>query len=134
VTFSVCLGSFLSFSMPDELTCAVVLGLILNALNLFSGFMIKYEDFPDFWVFMYWADPAHYVMEGLVATQFYADHSLVSVLDTSEVMTAQSFAAEFYSDWHYSARGYDVMALCLFIIAFRYAAYLCQAHVRHDKR
>jgi ABC-type multidrug transport system permease subunit len=134
ITSCVFLGSFLGSALPDELTCAVVVGLIINAFSLFGGFMIKYSDFPDFWVFMYWLNPLHYVMEGLVVTQFYGDHSMVSVIGGSTVETAQSFVSNFYEDWHYSARGYDVMALCLFIIAFRVGTYLCLEYVRHDKR
>jgi hypothetical protein len=49
-------------------------------------------------------------------------------------VTAQSFIEDFYEDWHYSARGYDIMALCLFLIAMRLGTYYALAYVRHDKR
>ncbi len=69
-----------------------------------------------------------------MATQFHGDHSLVTAIGSSDTETAQGFVSNFYEDWHYSARGYDVMALCLFIIAFRVGTYLCLEYVRHDKR
>jgi hypothetical protein len=82
----------------------------------------------------YWMDPLHYAIEGIVTTQFHGDHSIVSVVGSTEVTTAQTFVAEFYPDWRYESRGYDVMALCLFIIAFRVGTYVSLEYVRHDKR
>jgi uncharacterized membrane protein YgcG len=64
-------------------------------------------------------DPLHYAIEGLVTTQFNGDHSIVAVVGSTQITTAQGFVTDFYSDWKYSARGYDIMALCLFIIVFR---------------
>jgi ABC-type multidrug transport system permease subunit len=46
------LGSFLASSLPNPATCGVVGGMIVICISLFGGFMIKYSDFPDFWVFM----------------------------------------------------------------------------------
>ena len=42
-----------------------MIGLANTAFSLFCGFMIKYEDFPNFWSFMYWLDPLHYTIEGI---------------------------------------------------------------------
>ena len=103
-------------------------------ISLFLGFMIKPSDFPDFWIFMYWLDPAHYAIEGLLTTQFHRDDTLIAITGTSDVVTASTFVSDFYSDWHYSARGYDIMALCLFIIVLRFGTYLSMEYVRHDKR
>ena len=85
--------------------------------------MIKPSDFPDFWIFMYWLNPAHYAMEGLITTQFHRDHTLISITGEPGQVTANTFVSDFYEDWHYSARGYDIMALCLFIIVLRYVIY-----------
>jgi hypothetical protein len=82
----------------------------------------------------YWLDPLHYVVEGLVVTQFHADHSPVTVIGTAQTVTANTFITGFYPDWQYKSRGFDIMALCLFIIAFRVGTYLCLEYVRHDKR
>jgi hypothetical protein len=85
-------------------------------------------------VFRYWLNPLHYVIEGLVTTQFHGDYSLISITGSTEVMTAQSFVSSFYSDWRFKTRGYDIMALCLFAIALKVGQYYCLAYVRHDKR
>lgn len=96
--------------------------------------MIKPADFPDFWIFMYWVNPLHYVIEGLVTTQFNRDHVLVSITGSDEVMTAQSFVSSFYSDWTYEGRGYCILALCMFILSNRVLTWVAMEYVRHDKR
>ena len=93
--------------------------MTLTFLTLFCGFMIKLEDYPDFWIFMYWLDPLHYALEGLVVTQFNRDSTPIAITGTTDVVTASTYVADFYSDWHYATRGYDIMALFLFIIALR---------------
>lgn len=113
--------------------------MIVLFVALFAGFMIKVVDFPDFWIFMYWLDPLHYVVEGLVTTQFHADHTPISILAGSSnssagFVTAQTFVADFYPDWKYASRGYDIFALCLFVVVLRVGTYLCLRYVRHDKR
>ena len=92
----------------------------MTLFSTFCGFTIKFQNFPDFWVFMYYVNPMTYAFEGLVTTQFNRDHTMITVTGTTDVMTAQSYVQDFYSDWRYSSRGYDLMALVLFIIVFRY--------------
>jgi len=89
--------------------------------------MIKLKDFPDFWIFMYWLNPLHYILEGLIVTQFHRDGTQINITGTTDIVTANTYVADFYSDWHYSARGYDILALGLFIIALRYVVH----HMHH---
>eukprot|EP00128_Syssomonas_multiformis_P009220 Colp12_sorted_trinity150504_noHs@29141 len=134
MTAAVFLGHMLAALLPNAETAHVVSGMCTIMFNLFCGFMIKPSDFPDFWIFMYWINPLHYVIEGLVVTQFNRDHSLVSVTGSTVVQTAARFVEDFYPDWHFSARGYDIMALCLFILAFRVMTWYSLVYIRHDKR
>jgi ABC-type multidrug transport system permease subunit len=102
----------------------VVGGLCITLFSMFCGFTIKPSLYPDFWVFMYWTNPLHYALEGLVVTQFNRDHTLVAITGTDSVMTAQSFVQFFYEDWDFSTRGYDILALCLFALFNRYGILL----------
>lgn len=99
-------------------------------ISLFCGFMIKPEDFPSFWIFMYWLDPLHYVLEGVIVTQFNRDDTLVRVTGSPIVTTASNFVESFYSEWRYGHRGWDVLALGLFIIIFRYMYLLLRLFTR----
>ena len=62
--------------------------------------------------------PFSYALEGLNMTQFYQDTTPVTTT-TGVVMTAEAYINSFYTDWHYSNVGYDVMALLIFIVALR---------------
>lgn len=91
-------------------------GIFITYFDVFSGFMIKLKDYPDFWVFMYWLNPMHYALEGLVVTQFNRDSTPIVITGTIDSVSASTYVANFYSDWKFSSRGYDILALCLFII------------------
>lgn len=93
--------------------------MLSTFISVFCGFLIKAEDFAKFWVFMYWLDPLHYALEGLVVTQFNRDDTPTAITGTDEVTTASSFIQGFYTEWKYNHRGLDVMALLLFIVFFR---------------
>ncbi len=95
-------------------------GMISTFISLFCGFTITAENFPSFWIFMYWLDPLHYAIEGLVTTQFNRDSTPVTVTGLAAPIPASLFVEQFYPDWDYSHRGLDIMALCLFIFALRY--------------
>ena len=127
-------GHLLASILPNAETAHVMGGMCITLFNLFCGFMIKPSDFPDFWIFMYWLNPLHYAIEGLVVTQFNRDATAVTITGSGAVVTAQSFVTSFYEDWHYSARGYDILALCLFILFNRFMTWFALVYIRHDKR
>jgi len=128
------LGHLLTCILPNAETAQVMGGMVITLFTLFCGFMIVPADFPDFWIFMYWVNPIHYVLEGIITTQFNGDETLVTITGSTDVVTANTFISDFYADFRYSARGYDIMALCLFLIILRYGTYLTLEHVRFDKR
>jgi len=53
-------GQFLAALMPDAPSAGVIGGVLSTVLSLFAGFMIREENFPSFWVFLYWLNPLHY--------------------------------------------------------------------------
>ena len=53
-------------------------GLMISLTSLFSGLLIRPDNLKGtFWVFMYWLMPGHYVLEGLVASQFHQDDTMI---------------------------------------------------------
>jgi ABC-type multidrug transport system permease subunit len=95
----------------------VLVGLFISVFGLFSGFLIAEQNFPTFWLFMYWLNPLHYALEGLIMSQFKDDTTPIRTL-TGQIMTAEDFmTSEEFSTWTYDHVGYDVLALCLFILA-----------------
>ncbi len=98
--------------------------MISTFISLFCGFTIIPSNFPSFWIFMYWLDPLHYALEGLVTTQFFKDNTPVTITGSTATLSASNFVEIFYPDWDYSHRGLDIMALFLFIIVLRYVGLL----------
>ncbi|KAJ1414024.1 hypothetical protein B484DRAFT_435063 [Ochromonadaceae sp. CCMP2298] len=110
--------------------------MLSTSISLFAGFSITADNFPSFWIFMYWLDPLHYATEGLTVTQFYADATPITVsgMGATYATTASAFVSEQYPEWKYKHRGGDVLALVLFILFLRTGTYLALTYLRHDKR
>lgn len=53
-------------------------GLLASNTGLFTGVLIQPQNIPKFWIFMYWLLPGHYVLEGLMTTQFENDTSPIA--------------------------------------------------------
>lgn len=82
-----------------------------EVLTLFCGFMIAEQSFPPFWLFMYWINPLHYALEGLITSQFHGDTTKVKMMDGS-ITTAEHYINHVqFTTWSYDHIGYDVLAL-----------------------
>eukprot|EP01033_Poteriospumella_lacustris_P015615 gene15613-11178_t len=128
------LGEFYVSLAPNEATTQILAGLTNTVLGLFCGFLIGQQNFPSFWLFMYWLDPLHYALEGLIMTQFHQDTTPIRTMDGS-IMTAEDYIQHVqFPSWSYDHVGLDVLALCLFIAFAVIGNYLCLAYLRHDKR
>jgi hypothetical protein len=98
---------------------SVAAGLFAMVNSNFCGFIIKPQDYPTFWIFLYWLSPLHYGFEGVVVTQFHKDHSIVEVFPGQPTSTAEQVIKSYYSEWSYEHRGYDVLALLIMIAVLR---------------
>jgi len=58
--------------------------LVSSNTSLFAGVFIQPQNIPKFWIFMYWLLPGHYILEGLIMTQFDNDMSPISANPGSE--------------------------------------------------
>ncbi len=64
---------------------------------------------------MYWLDPLHYVLEGLISTMFHNDTTEITMMNQMKT-TAETFIKDYqYSTWTYGHVGFDILALGLFI-------------------
>ena len=83
---------------------------------------------------MYWINPLHYVLEGLIMSQFHGDTTMIRVMDGSQ-MTAEAFMTQQrFTTWRYDHVGYDVLALGIFASLAILGNYLSLSFIRHDKR
>ncbi len=106
---------YLILYLLPNLLLLVLAGLFNTLSGLFCGFLIAEQNFPTFWLFMYWLNNLHYNLEGLIMSQFKDDTTPIKTLN-GEVMTAEDYmTTEQFSTWSYGHIGYDVLGLGVYI-------------------
>ncbi|KAG0215682.1 hypothetical protein BGX28_008928 [Mortierella sp. GBA30] len=99
--FAIMLGQVIAALTPSTTVAALLNPFIFSALNLFCGVMIPKISMPKFWSsWMYWIDPYHYVVEGLVSVQLHnvpvrCDADEYSVFNAPLGQTCGEYAAAF---------------------------------------
>lgn len=68
-------GQTLMALLKDSQTAQGLGGLLITFTSLFGGILIRPNEIPTFWVFMYWLMPGHYLYEGVVSIQY------ISIID-----------------------------------------------------
>ncbi|KAF9930336.1 hypothetical protein FBU30_000609 [Linnemannia zychae] len=72
VIFAITLGQMIAAWTPSVQVAALMNPFVISILNLFCGVVMPYASMPKFWrSWLYWVDPYHYIVEGLVTTQLY---------------------------------------------------------------
>jgi ABC-type multidrug transport system ATPase subunit len=66
-------GQMMMSLFRDSVTAQGFSGVVIGLTALFTGIIIRPHDIPTFWIFMYWLMPGHYILEGLLTTQFNND-------------------------------------------------------------
>ncbi|KAF9415247.1 hypothetical protein BGZ94_000147 [Podila epigama] len=106
--FAITLGQAIAAVTPSTQVAALLNPFIFSTLNLFCGVMMPYSAMPKFWrSWMYWLDPYHYVIEGLVTVQLHnvkvqCGDDEYSIFNVPVGQTCGQYAAEFMK----SATGY----------------------------
>ncbi|KAG0056067.1 hypothetical protein BGZ83_006504 [Gryganskiella cystojenkinii] len=99
--FAITLGQAIAAWTPSTQVAALMNPFIISALNLFCGVVMPYMSMPGVYrSTLYWIDPYHYIVEGLVTTQL---HGVEVQCKTTEFnifqppagQTCQSYAAAF---------------------------------------
>ncbi|KAF0720516.1 Aste57867_235 [Aphanomyces stellatus] len=85
--FATYLGQLLVAVLPDLRTAIVATGGVNSLFSLFAGFFIHKNSIPDAWIWMYWISPLHYAVEGMLATQFLANHTPIFVGSQGAVLS-----------------------------------------------
>ncbi|ORX88825.1 hypothetical protein K493DRAFT_235423 [Basidiobolus meristosporus CBS 931.73] len=70
--FCVSLGQMIASFSTSKQMAALLNPFFFSMLNLFCGVMVPYDSMPGFWkAWMYWIDPLHYWVEGLVVNELH---------------------------------------------------------------
>jgi hypothetical protein len=99
--------------------------------------MISPANIPNYWSWLYWLSPVHYVAEGMVMTQFHGNTEIIDVIDENgtQSMTIEQYVIEhFGGKFKYSMRGNDIIILIGMVIAFDLCRTLVLQYVKMMKR
>ncbi|KAK9767895.1 ATP-binding cassette transporter snq2 [Basidiobolus ranarum] len=106
--FCVSLGQMIASFSTSKQMAALLNPFFFSMLNLFCGVVVPYNSMPGFWkAWMYWLDPFHYWIEGLVTNELHgftvrckSDEFLI--FNPPSGQTCRQYAADFLT----SAAGY----------------------------
>lgn len=132
-------GQFLSVVLPSSQVANLVGSALISIWNLFAGFVIPYPAMPAFWQWVYWLDPIHYVLEGMLGSEFHCPDGadcptvVVTTADGTVEVTAQGFVDQQYG-WNYDARWRSVIVLVAITVVLRVGTYLGLKYISHLKR
>lgn len=140
--FAMCtyVGQFLATALPNEQVAILAASGFVSMISIFSGFFISPDDIPDFWQFMYFMTPSHYVLEGIIATQWHGDTTQITMEtvlgpDGGELTTDAQTAIELiYPSFDYDSRWVNLAVLLVFTCLARYGSYWALKSVNHLKR
>ncbi|KAJ1979844.1 ATP-binding cassette transporter snq2 [Dimargaris xerosporica] len=70
--FAVYLGQAIAAWTPNDVFASLVNPIFASFMALFCGVTIPYQEMPAFWRrWVYWIDPYHYVIEGIMVNDLY---------------------------------------------------------------
>lgn len=147
VTTFTFLGQMLVATFRDSATAQGFGGLVVSFTSLFSGVLIRPEQIPNFWIFMYWITPGHYIFESLYTSQFSDDqseivasvgspfyYSLGCSPDTTATCsgTVSQWMAVNFADFSSDSTGWNALFLICFIVFVRLITFYSLTSIDHS--
>jgi len=110
-------------SLVSDVQSGLVGGMFLiHTWMLVGGFLITPNTIPNYWMWLHWASPFHYALEGLVTTQFHGVNKMIFAVTNQglEQMTVGEYQVHhFGSKYLVSHVKYDVIVLVVMAISFQ---------------
>jgi ABC-type multidrug transport system ATPase subunit/ABC-type multidrug transport system permease subunit len=129
------IGQFLICLLPNQQTAQVAGASIAATMNLFGGYLCTPKTIPPFWKFVYYLVPSHYMLEGLVMSQFEGDKTPVKPIYGLQATPADEYIYDhFGGEFTYGAKWKDIWVLILYISLLRVGTFLVMKFVRHINR
>ena len=140
-TFSLMLYTFIGQMVMslfrDSETSQGIGGMFTSLTVLFSGILLRPNAIPNFWIFMYWVTPGHYIFEGIIMSQYNGDDTEIVASTGSDfynslkcnqtvvpcVGTAEGWVDSSFPDWDTDHLFYDALYLIGVIVATRFITF-----------
>ncbi|RQM23742.1 hypothetical protein B5M09_006682 [Aphanomyces astaci] len=94
--FATYLGQLLVVILPDLRTAVMATGGLNSLMSLFAGFFIHKDNIPAAWSFMYWMSPLHYVLEGMMCTQYADNHASIALSSKGTILSRENTTVSAY--------------------------------------
>jgi ABC-2 type transporter len=115
-------------------------GLVITFTSLFGGILIRPSAIPNFWIFMYWLFPGHYVYESIIMSQYNDDNTpIVASLGSpfydalncaattpvgeACIGPASLWVASNFTDWDVDSIPFNFLYMLAIIVATRVVTY-----------
>ncbi|GBG81806.1 hypothetical protein CBR_g33986 [Chara braunii] len=116
-------------------TATIIIPIVSNIWNIMSGFMIPKKSIPNFYIWLFWVNPTQYALNALTSIAFYCDvqknPNCPKLKETDAYVWPTMKAAR---SLDYSRRYIDMLALLLFMAAFRALAYVALKFMKYNRR
>ncbi len=146
-TFNIAIYSYFGQAfmclVPGMATAQILCSIFIGINNFFSGLIVRPQYLSGFWALPFWLTPGHYVFEGLVASQFFNDDTMVvatpmspffqylnctlgnqTVVSEPCVGTVEQYVLAFFGGkYQYDHIFYDAIALGIFLVFARALTY-----------
>ena len=137
------MAQFLAAAMPNQQVASSLGMAYLSMTSNVSGFAIRPQDIPGGWMFLYWLAPIHYVLEGLVVTQFHGANAKVKGAPGFPPGNEPTLSRFYTSHWDdsffggkfvWSHRFQNMIILVAFILFFRFATFYALERINYSTR
>ncbi|CAK4773836.1 unnamed protein product [Aphanomyces euteiches] len=135
------MGQVFVAALPNLRTATVVSAALNSVFSIFSGFFIHRPDIPVAWRFLHWISPLHYMMEGVMSTQFLQNPANISLGSKStgplspQPVAVQAYVAKFFDgSISYDNRFLDLVAILVWIVSLRIFHALAMTFISHVTR
>jgi hypothetical protein len=138
------IGQMLMSLVRDSQTAQGIGAMVVSTTVLFCGILLRPNAIPNFWIFMYWITPGHYVFEGIIISQYDGDDTPIIAStgspfynsiepqcqpDVPCIGTAEGWIATSFPDWDVDHLFYDALYLIGVIIATRFITFFALTHL-----
>jgi hypothetical protein len=130
------IGQMLVSLVRDSETAQGLGGMLISFTVLFCGILLRPDAIPNFWIFMYWVLPGHYICEGIIVSQYDGDDTPITASTNSDfyndlkcvpeepcIGTAGGWVDSSFPDWDTDHLYYDVLYLIGVILATRFITF-----------
>ncbi|KAK9673340.1 hypothetical protein RND81_12G161600 [Saponaria officinalis] len=95
----------------------IIASAIYPLMNLFSGFLIPQPQIPKWWLWLYYASPTSWTLNGLLSSQYGDIHETITVY--GENKTVASFIQDYFG-FHHDRLGLVAAMLFVFPLTFAF--------------